>query len=460
MPTPESLLLAGLRAAPRRYRLPPLPAHAAAARADGAPAAVAFALEALRVAQERAAPPHAEAQEAFVAGLDALIRDALSPRHGDPAYQAMVLRSLDAEVGDYATLLAQAGADRRAVRGMVDAVAHPGRLRGRAAEAPDERLAPLHALAAAGEWAALRHAVERARAGAAAGEGPAADALQRLRAEPALARLERGQVLRDSPGVLRYRRLLEQAGPAAGSPEAAVSGRVAAQRGGRAETDVADVLRRIAGRLGDAAAGRAAYRVARSLRTPPALGAASRTKAEWDAAIVAERAGAAGADIVLLAEVKASPAAATADWPRMRRGLAGLAQARGEAACTFASADGPVHVAPASLRRLQPPGHGLPEHVVYCCVADAESRPPMLSAASRAVLLVEPASLSHAGLLAAGASPPLSNLVPVWHAVAEAPRLHATRCQDRTARAAREAMLHPDDLLEAVERILGAARGS
>ncbi|RYG20931.1 MAG: DUF2207 domain-containing protein, partial [Burkholderiales bacterium] len=62
------------------------------------------------------------------------------------------------------------------------------------------------------------------------------------------------------------------------------------------------------------------HRVVRSLRTPRGFpGAVGKAKDEWDAAIVREQGG--DADIVLLAEVKAAPAAATPDFTRLARGL-------------------------------------------------------------------------------------------------------------------------------------------
>lgn len=109
-----------------------------------------------------------------------------------------------------------------------------------------------------------------------------------------------------------------------------------------------------------------------------------------------------------------------------------------------------MHVSGESLRRLQPAGRALPAHVIYCCPSPAEVQPQLLSAASKAVLLAEPASLAFAGQVASGESPPHAMLAPVWEALTASPGLRSALHQDETSRAVREAMLHPDDLLAAV----------
>jgi len=79
----------------------------------------------------------------------------------------------------------------------------------------------------------------------------------------------------------------------------------------------------------------------------------------------------------------------------------------------------------------------------------------VLSAATKAVLLAEPASLAFAQQVARGeAAPPHAALAPAWHALFTAPRLRAALHQYETAAKARAAMLHPDDLLPAVDRSL------
>jgi hypothetical protein len=73
----------------------------------------------------------------------------------------------------------------------------------------------------------------------------------------------------------------------------------------------------------------------------------------------------------------------------------------------------------------------------------------MLAAAARAVLLSEPASLAFATALVHGDEPPCERLLPVWEALAHAPRLRSALHQYDTARQVREAMLHPDDIAAA-----------
>jgi hypothetical protein len=155
--------------------------------------------------------------------------------------------------------------------------------------------------------------------------------------------------------------------------------------------------------------------------------------------------------------VKASPAAATSDLPRLLRGLERLAHAQEGDPYDFATPQGSVALGGDSLRALRPQGRALPPNVFYCCDAPAEAQPPVLSAAAKAVLLAEPASVAFAQQLAAGASPAAADLLPAWQELPHAPRLHATLHQYDTARSAREAMLHPEDLLAAVQGRLSHA---
>jgi hypothetical protein len=83
----------------------------------------------------------------------------------------------------------------------------------------------------------------------------------------------------------------------------------------------------------------------------------------------------------------------------------------------------------------------------------------VLSAASKSVLLTEPASLAFARRWAAGEAPSHEELSPVWEALAGAPRLRAALHQWETTRAVREAMLHPQDLLAALRKEMGKEGG-
>lgn len=295
--------------------MPPLPADAAAAASRGADTALAFAIEAARTGLSHGVPPPREVRELFIRGLAQLIRSALAPRGGDPAFQAFVLQALDEQVAEYVRLGARRAANERAVRAAVDAIAHPGKLRAASAGPMRDALARLHDLTAAQAWPELGQAVQQALDLPAADEAPVRQALRALRAHPSLEGLRRMEALQDHAAVQRYRALGAQQGPAAGSAAAAAQGRA------------------------------------------------------------------------------------------------------------------------------------LPPQVIYCCTAPADAQPQMLSAASQAMLLAEPASLAFADRLTRGAPPGDDALAPVWDALATAPRLRSALHQWDTARAVREAMLHPEDLL-------------
>lgn len=449
MRQPDALLLAALRDAPRRYRLPPLPDGIEAASASDPETALAFAVEGARKARHDRAPPPAGLRDLFTRSLATLIRASLAADGGDPSFQALALRTRDADVGEYVRLARQAPVDRRAVRAATDAFAHPGKLRAMAAGPLRDALGRVHELAAAGEWAVLAGELRQL-----AMDPREGDQLQAasgvLLASPALARLHRLDELLQREAVRRYLDLCGQHGPAAGSDAAAAQGRASARTGEAGEQATVQAFRGIAQLLEHSGGDPGGMHVVRGLRTPRGFpGAADKAKEEWDAAIVRSDGGGA-ADILLLAEVKASPAAATPDFSRLHRGLQRLAHASGERSYVFPSADGEVHVSGGSLRRLQPEGRALPAHVIYCCSAPPEVQPPLLGAASKAVLLAEPASLAFAGQLARRGSPPDAVLAPVWDALTTAPRLRSALHQDETSRAVREAMLHPADLLAAV----------
>jgi hypothetical protein len=449
MQLPDALL-AALAAAARRYRMPPLPADAAAAAARGVDCALAFAIEAARTGSLRGAPPPAAARTLFAHSLAQLIRTALATKGGDPSFQALVLQSQEPLVAEFVRLAAQRAADERAMRAATDAIAHPGKLRAGNAGPLRDALSQLHGLAATQAWAALEHAARQLLHHDTAQDARARDALRAIVHHPALERLRRMEILQAHPAVQRYRSLGEQRGPVAGSAAAAAQGRAAARMGDDAERATVQALQAVAHWLSGDTAGRGVYRVVRSLRPPAGFpGEAGKAKDEWDAAIVATSSGKSAANIVLLAEVKASPAAATSDLSRLHRGLVRLAHASPDASYPFASADGAVLLAGASLRQLRPHGRTLPPHVIYCCTAPPEAQPQVLSAAAKAVLLAEPASLAFADQLTRGASPDADALAPVWDALTMAPRLRSALHQYDTARAVREAMLHPEDLAAA-----------
>lgn len=455
MRTPDALLLAALRDAPRRYRLPPLPHGIAAAAAAGPETALAFAIEGARQGGDQRAPASPGLQDLFTRSLATLIRGALAADGGDPAFRALVLRTREAEVHEYTRLARQAPGDRRAVRAATDAFAHPGKLRAMDAGPLRDALSRVHELAAAGEWALLAGELRQLAARPGAGE-PVRAASDALLAGPALARLHGLDSLLQREAVQRYLALCGQRGPAAGSDAAAAQGRASARTGEAGEQATVRAFRAIARCLERGSSQADRIHVVRGLRTPRGFpGEAGRAKQEWDAAIVRNDGAGGAADILLLAEVKASPAAATPDFARLHRGLQRLAHASAGRSYAFPSADGEVHVSGDSLRRLQPDGRALPAHAIYCCSAPAEVQPQLLSAASKTVLLGEPASLAFAGLLAGGAAPVHVMLAPVWEALAASPGLRQALHQDETSRTVRESMLHPDDLLATVATAAG-----
>ena len=397
--------------------MPPLPADAAAAWAAGPETALAWAIEAARSGRDE--------REFFTRALAGLVGAALAPQGGDPTFQALVLRAQDPLVEDYVRLAAQATADARAVRTRIDAVAHPGKTRSMPAGTTRDALDALHRLALQGAWTKLRRAIASSPIGALD--------------DPALERLERGSALQAHRGVQQYLALCRQRGPQAGSQAASAQGNAAAKLGAGAEQATLQVFTAIARELD--ATGH--YLAVGSLRTPGGFpGAADKAKDEWDAAIV-HLADDGSADILLLAEVKAAPAAATADFSRLLRGLQRLAHAEPGRRYVFQGSVGELHIRGESLRRLHPPQQQLPQQVIYCC-SGAEGQPAMLSAATRAVLLAEPASVAfarHGDPAALGG---------VWDALTTAPRLRSALHQYQTATAVRAAMLHPDDLMAAV----------
>lgn len=438
----RALIVAAVRAAPRRYRLPPLPAGIEAARAADDDTALAFAIEAARLGARGDA-----LRALFTERLASLIRDALAEQGGDAAFRALVLQTRDADVQRYVRLDAHAAADRRSVRAVINAVAHPGKLRHEPAGARRDALMHLHQLTSADAWQTL--------AGALAALPPqlhdVRPSLAPLRESEPLRRLLEREALLALPAVRQYHALCELRGPLAGSHAAAAQGRAAARMGDAAEQVTVRVFREIARMLDAHGGGASQHRVVSSLRTPQGFpGEAGKAKDEWDAAIVRQDSPARPAHILLLAEVKAAPAAATPDYSRLQRGLDRLAQADAHRAYVFPCAEGEVSIAGASLRELRPQDRTLPPHVIYCCSAQPEAQPQMLSAASKAVLLAEPASLSFAQRVAQGGEPSADELAPVWTALTTAERLRSALHQYDTARAAREAMLRPEDLLAAI----------
>jgi hypothetical protein len=453
----RALLQRAVLLAPRRYRLPPLPANLAAAQAAAPQSALAFALEAARNACLQGSEPAADVRELFIHALAAVIQASLRPDAGDPAFQAQVLRAGTPEVQEYAALHTQSAADQRAVRVAVNAFAHPGKLARLGSDAaPNGALSELYRQAEAGAWVDLARAAAQLQQDASTVEDVRA-ALAALIAQPGLERLRRGSFLEQTGDVRRYRALCERRGPLAGSGAAADHGRAAARLGVLAEDATVQAFSTLAELLNRYAGGTWHCRAVQGLRTPRGFpGAAAHAKGEWDAALVcAAPVPSAAAAVVLLAEVKASPAAATADFPRLRRGLQRLALARPDAVHVFGCKCGELPLSGESLAQLQPPPQGLPPQVIYCCSALADEQPPLLAASAKALLLAESASLDFARRLAGGEAATPAALSPVWRGLTRASRLRAALEQYETARCVREAMLHPQDLVSAVAAEVG-----
>jgi hypothetical protein len=487
-----------LRHTVRRYRAPALPADLDAARAKGAATAIAVAIEHARAALAAGEAPGDGVKTLFLDALARLIGGAMRPLKGvgadavegasdlagsgdlvgggDPAFQAMVLRHRSAVVREYASLSAHAERDRRTVRAAVNALAHPAKTQRRSPGATREALLTLHAAGEAGDWTQVSDVISPLRDRPDVREEPLLHrGLERLLNDSALRHLQRLDALSSDDLVTRYRALWDRQGPVAGSEQAAASGAGAQQRGDAVEALATEALEALVGRM-NAEAGTARYRVANSLRIPPSFpGDAQRAKSEWDVALLRRHESSTTDedwDLCLLIEAKASPDAATTDLPRLLRGLRLLAQADVDTSYVFASTDGEIRLRGASLSALPTEEAELARAVLYCCDGAEDRAPRLLNAASRMQLLSAEASLDFAVRLEDGASvgqvgqigqlgqfgkvgpvgpvDPLL-LAPVWQLLLEAPAFTSVLRQYVTLQAVRELMVHPGDLLAAVQ---------
>ncbi|MFX7878834.1 hypothetical protein ABTK13_21430, partial [Acinetobacter baumannii] len=80
-----------------------------------------------RLALAHGEVPGAALKHLFVESLARMVREAMRPDTGDPAFQAMVLRHRVAHVREYGSLSARAEQDRWLVLAPVNAVAHPNK---------------------------------------------------------------------------------------------------------------------------------------------------------------------------------------------------------------------------------------------------------------------------------------------------------------------------------------------
>lgn len=342
--------------------------------------------------------PDPALQTLFLDALARLIRDAMRPDPGDPAFQAMVLRHRMPHVREYASLSADAEQDRRRVRALINPYPHPD-----------------------------RHRLARA----------------------ALARLQRRNALRNDTWVQRYEALWRRHGPPSGSTGARLDGEASRRRGAAMESRAAQAIEALAQRLEADSEEGTRYSVVTSLHVPASIDTPrARAKTEWDVALLGGSSS--GREVCLLVEAKASVDAATTDFPRLLRGLRLLGSASGDADYIFESAQGPVRLRGSSLRALGVTAADPRDTVLYCVDAPVEPRPRPLGAASRMQLLSAQASLDYATALAEGNEPAPRALEAVWHALLSESAWRPVLYQYATQRRVRELMVHVDDLLAAV----------
>ncbi|WP_029044655.1 hypothetical protein [Cupriavidus sp. amp6] len=448
------LLDATLRTVARRYRLPASAAAISKLHPASPATTLALAIEQARAATARGETPAAALKDRFIDALAQLIREALRAGAGDPVFQAMVMRHRAAHVREYASLSAGAGQDGRQVRQAVNAIAHPGRQQRIAPGPQREALARLHASASASSWSAL-HDTARTLLDM-QGIANEAPGLTRLLDDPALKRLQRLEALASDDLVRQYQTLWDRHAPRAGSAGANAQGVTARQRGAATEALAAQALRALAQRLNEAEKAQVSYRVVTSMRVPASIPAThERAKTEWDVVLLRQVLPIAETpawDICLLAEAKASVDAATTDLPKLLRGLRLLAHADKDVVYAFETQQGTVRLHGAALSALRADADGLAGTVLYCCDAPAEPRPRLLGAASRMQLLSAQASLEFASALAHAQAADPAALAPVWHQLLESPRWRSVLNQYPTLRQVRELMVHPDDLMAAINR--------
>lgn len=449
---PSSPLEEVLRRVVRRYRL---------SQADGAgmqagPSEMtALAIEQARAALARGVAPDDTVRDRFLDALARMIREAMHTQHGDPAFQAMVLRHRMPMVREFASLSAHADPDRRQVRTAVAAVAHPGKVQRSPPGPLRDALAQMYALASSESWPQLADSVSRIQSmPESAVDASLAQGLERLARAEALERLQRLAMLASDEQVREYQALWNRNGPRSGSRAAAAQGSIAQQRGAAVEASAAQALEALASRLNQMQPATAMYRVVTSMHVPASIpDRFERAKSEWDVVLLRQADGdvsPAAWDVCLLVEVKASVDAATTDFPRLLRGLQLLAQARPDVVYPFATRQGKVMLRGSSLSALPVDAGQLFDTVLYCCDATAEPHPRRLNAASRMQLLSTQEGLAFASRLAQDQPVSPRDLEPVWRQLLESPRWHAVLHQYATLRQVRDLMVHVDDLSEAI----------
>ncbi|MGE8638074.1 MAG: 3-deoxy-D-arabino-heptulosonate 7-phosphate synthase [Achromobacter sp.] len=444
-----------LRAVPRRYRVPEALAAVATTPNGGSSTELAITVEQARQALAAGTTPDAATKQGFIRALARLIHEAVRADGGDPAFQAIVLRHRAPQVREFAHLSTTADQDRRQIHAAVNGIAHPAKLQRMAPGQDRDALAALQAAAASASWATLSEAAQRLRAMHEKIVDPAVQrALARLLDAPALARLQRLDALAPDGQVRHYQSLWDRHGPRSSSQTAVAQGSAAQRRGAAVEALAKAALDALSRRLNQAHDGLQTFRVVTSMLVPASIPAsAERAKSEWDAVLLRQAHTDAATpvwDVCLLLEAKASIDAATADLPRLQRGLRLLAHADENAVYPFQTRQGVAHLRGASLRALPADSPDLACAVLYCCDAPADTAPRLLSAASRMQLLSAAASVAYACQLADRQRPDPDALEPVWTQLLESPQWAPVLHQYPMLRQVRELMVHVDDLLAAI----------
>lgn len=455
-----------LRSVARRYRVPSVPDPVPLAESGNPATALAIAIEKARVALARGEAPDEASRLGFLEALSRLIRDAMRPEQRDPAFQALVLQHQATHVREYASLLARADQDRRAVRSVVNAVAHPAKQVRASSDQQAKALALLHELAFSAAWKELSDTTRKVlELPDINGDPTLARGIARIGDEAALDRLQRLEELEPDELVQRYLSLRDRNGPRPGSVGAATQGSASRLRGAEVENLAMQALQALALRL-EREEGADSYRVVASLRVPAALCSnAERAKSEWDAVLLRRAESGDGSwDVLLLVEAKASVEAATTDLPRLLRGLRLLSQADGDTIYTFETRQEAVRLRGASLSALKEAeavamgkaeakdADPLKRTVLYFCDAPAEAYPRLLSPASRMQLLSAQASLRFANKLALGHDASPQDLQPVWQDLLESPQWRGVLHQYQALHQVRELMVHADDLMAAIKQ--------
>lgn len=458
---PSSALLEEiLRTVARRYRLP---AMAAQVNEANPATALAMAIEKARQARSANEVPDPALKHGFIEALAQMIREAMRPESGDPAFQAMVLRHEAAQVREYAALSAHADQDRRLVHTMVNAIAHPAKQHRLAPGRQREALARLHASASSVSWSELSDTAQALLSmPEIANESPLRQGVARVLDSPALRRLRRGEALASDELVRRYQSLWDKHGPRPASPTALAQGSASQRRGAAVETLATEAVEALAKRLNEDEKSGGPYRVVTSMRVPASISTRShRAKSEWDVVLLrhAKTVDATPAwDVCLLVEAKASVDAAATDLSRLLRGLRLLAQADKNFVYAFNTRQGVVNLRGVSLSALASDKIGLVKTVLYCCDAPVETAPRLLGAAGRMQLLSAQASLEFACNLAEKQSAEPQGLEPVWNELLESPRWSAVLHQYPTLCQVRELMVNIDDLWSAINDTTQDAR--